>query len=306
MNAPSDTDRVLGFLLPGRSARGRIVRLGPLLDEVLAAHAYPEPLARLLADALALCALLGATLRPDEGTVTLQAQGEGGPVRLLVADWREGALRGYVEQEKSVDLSRNTSLEGLMGEGYLAITVDQTATAERWQGIVELKGQTLAEAAEGYFNQSDQLPTIVRLAVDQAGGRWTAGGLVLQQVGRREDAGPRLHVEAESGEPRAADWSHIALLAGSVQAEELVDPALTLEALLWRLLHEEEVHVLPAQAVRKGCRCSVVHIEEVLSRFPEAELEGMRDPDGRISVDCQFCSRQFRLEISPHSTISRL
>lgn len=306
MSGAADTDRVLGFLLPGRSARGRLVRLGPLLDEILSAHSYPEPLARLLADALALTALLGATLRPDEGTVTLQAQGEGGPVRMLVTDWRQGALRGYVEQDKSVDLSRNTSLEGLMGEGYLAITVDQIASAERWQGIVELKGQGIAEAAEAYFNQSDQLPTLVRLACAQEDDGWAAGGLLLQQVGRREEAGPRLHVEAEMGETRAADWAHVAILAGSVRGEELGNPALPLEDLLWRLFHEDEIRVLPEQRLEKGCRCSAAHIEAVLARFPESELEAMREPDGRITVDCQFCSRQFRLEISPHPAVSRL
>jgi molecular chaperone Hsp33 len=290
-------DRVLGFLLPAHGARGRVVRLGPLLDEILSAHAYPEPLARLLAEALALTALLGSVLRPDDGNVSLQAQGAGGPVKLLVADWRAGALRGYVEQDKSIDLSRNTSLPVLMGEGYLAITLDQVASAERWQGIVELNGHSLADTAEGYFNQSDQLPSMVRLAAAPGAGGWQAGGLLVQQVARREVDSTRLHVEPESGSGSAEHWAHVAALAGTVTDAELADPALPLETLLWRLFHEDEVRVLPEQPLERGCRCSLAHVEAVLSRFPERELAEMRGPDGRIIVDCQFCSRQFFLNL---------
>jgi len=294
-----DSDRVLGFLLPHRSARGRLLRIGAVLDEILAAHAYPEPLARLLAEALALTALLGSVHRPDEGTVTLQAQGEGGPVRLLVADWREGRLRGYLEQDKSIDLPRTTALPALMGEGYLAITLDQLATADRWQGIVALEGRTLAETAEGWFNQSDQLATLVRLAAAPGpDGRWHAGGLLLQQIARKEVEAPRLHVEAETDDRRAQDWAHVATLSASVSASELTDPRLSHEMLLWRLFHEEEVRVLPGQALARGCRCSIAHIEAVLGRFPPDELAAMRrEEDGRIAVDCQFCSRQFLLDI---------
>lgn len=293
-----DSDRALGFLIPAHSARGRILRLGPLLGEILAAHAYPPPLARLLAEALVLTALLGAIHRPHGGTVTLQAQGEGGPVKLLVADWREGALRGYLEQDKSVDISRNSSLSALMGEGYLAITIDQLASEERWQGIVALEGQSLAQAAEGYFNQSDQLPTLVRLAAGSASpGGWRAGGLLLQQVARRELDETRLHVESETDDARARQWAHVATLGGSVRPGELTDPALPLETLLWRLFHEDEVRVLPGRTLERGCRCSRAHIEEVLSRFPSSELAAMRREDGAIAVDCQFCSKQFLLNL---------
>lgn len=296
--ASPDADRAVGFFLPEHSARGRILRLGPLLNDILAAHAYPPPLARLLAEALVLTALLGAVHRPDGGTVTLQAQGERGPVRLLVADWREGALRGYLEQDKSVDLSRNSSLPALMGEGYLAITMDQPATGDRWQGIVALAGQTLAETAEGYFNQSDQLSTLVRLAaLADARGSWNAGGLLLQQVARREVDTVRLHVEAEEAAVQARHWAHVAALGGSVRMGELVDPALPLETLLWRLFHEEEVRLIAEHGLARGCRCSRAHIEDVLSRFPAEERAAMRGADGTITVDCQFCSRQFLLNL---------
>jgi molecular chaperone Hsp33 len=288
-----DGDRLLGFTLPGRAARGRVVRLDAALGEILAAHAYPQPIARLLAEALALTALLGALFRPQEGQLTLQAKGEGGPVTLLVADYRDGALRGYASQDLDRRFPPAATLEALFGRGHLVITLDQTASAERYQGIVALGGETLQQAAQGYFENSEQLPTLVRLAAAQdSDGRWTAGGLLVQHMARPESGGARLHVEA-----RGADWAHVAALAGTVADTELVDPSLPLETLLWRLFNEDEVHVLPATALARGCRCSEAHIEKVLAQFPEAERAQMRNPQGVISVDCEFCSRQFLLRV---------
>jgi molecular chaperone Hsp33 len=299
--APRDGDRLLGFTLPGRSARGRIVRLDSALGEILAAHAYPEPIARLLAEALALTALLGALFRPDDGQLTLQAKGEGGPVRLLVADYREGALRGYASQDfdrrfPQAGDTGATSLEAQFGRGHLVITLDQTGSADRYQGIVPLGGESLEAAAQGYFENSEQLPTLVRLAAVRSGdGRWTAGGLLLQHMARAEEGASRLHVEGSgSANP---DWEHVNALAGTVTPDELADPALPLEDLLWRLFNEDEVRVLPAQALSRGCRCSPDHIRRVLGQFPEAERAEMRNAQGIISVDCEFCSRQFLLEV---------
>ncbi|MGL6042324.1 MAG: Hsp33 family molecular chaperone HslO, partial [Sandaracinobacteroides sp.] len=180
--AARDGDRLLGFTLPGRGARGRIVRLDGALAEILSAHAYPEPIARLLAESLALTALLGALFRPDEGQLTVQAKGKGGPVTLLVSDFRGGELRGYASQDLdrrfvATGEGRSGLLSNLLGQGHLVITLDQTAAAERYQGIVGLGDETLEAAAQGYFENSEQLPTLVRLAAacdDQ--GRWTAGG----------------------------------------------------------------------------------------------------------------------------------
>lgn len=291
--APRDGDRLLGFTLPGRAARGRVVRLDSALGEILAAHAYPEPIARLLAEALVLTALLGALLRPDEGQLTLQAKGEGGPVTLLVADFREGALRGYASQDLDRRFAPAETLEALFGRGHLVITLDQTASAERYQGIVALGGETLEQAAQGYFENSEQLPTLVRLAARRdTDGRWVAGGLLLQHMARAEEGAARLHVDETS-----PDWGHVATLGATVTADELADPALPLETLLWRLFNEDEVRVMPALPLSRGCRCSEGHILKVLAQFPEAERAEMRNADGVISVDCEFCSRQFLLRI---------
>lgn len=294
----ADSDRVLGFLIPARSARGRVVRLGPALDAILSAHAYAETPARLLAQALALAALMGAILRPEEGQVTIQAQpagGRDGPIRLLVADYLEGALRGYVAVDPDRRLAEGDRLDQMFGGGHLVITLDQTLTAERYQGIVALEGPSLAAAAQGYFASSEQLPTLVRLTAARDGaGRMHAGGFILQHLARAEAGGPRLGLEAGADHP---DWSLVAALASTLTDAELADPELPLETLLWRLFHEEEVRVLPDVALSRGCRCSEAYIRTVLLRFPEAERATMRGDDGRIAVDCEFCSRQFLFDL---------
>lgn len=301
----SGNDRVLGFTIPGRGARGRIVRMDSALGEILSAHAYPDPIARLLAQTLALTAMLGALFRPTDGQLTLQAKGKGGPVRLLVSDFREGALRGYASQDLDrrfvpLDDGSSETLAWLFGEGYLVITLDQTGSDERYQGIVELGGETLEAAAQGYFENSEQLPTLVRLAVGRkADGGWSAGGLVLQHLPRGEVGAARLHVESDDTIRHSglADWEHVRALAATVTDAELADCDLPLETLLWRLFNEDEVHVFPAIELRKGCRCSIEHIRNVLGQFPEAERVEMRNAEGVIAVDCEFCSRQFLLDI---------
>lgn len=292
-----DGDRLIGFTLPGRGARGRLVRLDDSLGEILAAHAYPEPIARLLAETLALTALLGALFRPEDGQLTLQAKGDGGPVRLLVADFRAeaggAALRGYASQDLDRRFQPAATLDTLFGRGQLVITLDQTNSSERYQGIVALGGVLLQDAAQGYFEDSEQLPTLVRLAAAQdEDGRWTAGGLILQHMSRSEEGESRLHLEDDS-----ENWQHAATLAGSVTEDELTDAALPLEELLWRLFNEDEVRVLPALALNRGCRCSPEHIRRVLEQFSEEDRAEMRNAEGVISVDCEFCSRQFLMSV---------
>ncbi len=282
-------DRTLGFMVPARNARGMVVRLDATLNAILAAHPYPEPLIRLMAEALTLTALVGATMRQDDGQVTVQASAKGGVIDLLACDWRAGELRGYIKFDDQLPVMNGMSLPELFGKGYLAITVDQAASEERWQGIVPLEGHSLAAALEGWFSQSEQLPTLMRIGVagSKADG-WMAGGLIVQHLARAEIGGERL----DAGEQHP-DWKHVAALAGTMSAEELTDPALTPEALLWRLFHEEQVRIVPGPTPVKGCRCSAAHIRDVLMRFPEEERAGMRDDKGVIAVDCQFCSRVF-------------
>lgn len=293
-DAPA-TDNVLGFTVPGRNARGRVVRLGDTLDAILHAHAYPEPLARLLGEALVLTALVGSTLRGDEGQMTMQAQAQGGPVDLLVCDYRGGEVRGYLrfDPARVDEVGRHAGLKTIFNEGYLAITLDQTATDDRYQGIVPLDGDTLTHAVEAYFDTSEQIPTLLRIGIDRgADGRWRAGGLLVQHLPTGEVGGPRLHVERAH-----PDWEHVAALGGSISAAELTDESLPLDALLWRLYHEEETRVVPAVEVSRGCRCSADYIKTVLSRFSEPELADMREADGQVKVDCAFCATVFHIAV---------
>src|SRR5688572_14388073 len=178
------TDVALGVTIPSRNARGRVARIGPVLDAVLAKHNYPPVIERLLAEALALTALLGSLLKDPGGQMTLQAQTENGIIDLLVCDYLGGALRGYVrhDPERLAEAGPNPNLFSLFGRGYLAITFDQPASQERYQGIVPLEGESLAHAAEAYFSQSEQIPSIVRLAANRNDDGWVAGGLLFQHL----------------------------------------------------------------------------------------------------------------------------
>ena len=298
MPAETGFDRNLRFTLPGREARGRVVRLGPVLDEILSAHAYPGSIKHLLAEALALAALLGSLLKGNDegaagGQLTLQAQTEDGAVKLLVCDFRGGELRGYVQHdaEKVAALGANPPLFALFGKGYLAITFDIGETGKRYQGIVPLEGASLAEACEAFFAQSEQVPTLIRVGVRSGPGGIVAGGLLVQHLAEGEEGRERLHVRLDHPE-----WEHVAVLAGSIRHEELVDPRLGLESIVWRLFHEEpEVRVDPGQELSRGCRCTIEHYRNVIARFPPDEIAAMRNDDGVIVVDCAFCSKDFAI-----------
>ena len=294
-------DTALGFTIPARHVRGRVVRLGPALDAVLAAHAYPPPIERLLASALVLAALLGSTLKQEGGQMTLQAQTQSGVVSLLVADYKDGALRGYAQfdADRLVELGTDPSLFGLFGKGYLAITFDLAETGERYQGIVPLEGQSLAEAAEHYFFQSEQIPSVIRIATrHDSGDGCIAAGMLLQHLPEGEVGRERLHVRHDEPE-----WEHVQVLAETLRPDELTDDALPLSDILWRLFHEEEeVRVTEEGRLAKGCRCDLAHIRDVIGRFPESERADMADEQGVIGVDCAFCSRIFPIALDSFAT----
>jgi molecular chaperone Hsp33 len=287
-------DVALGVAIPGRDARGRIARLGPVIDAILANHNYPPVIERLLAEALVLTALLGSLLKEPEGQITMQAQTEAGIIDLMVCDYLAGELRGYIKHdvERLADAGPNPSLFALFGKGYLAITFDHPESEERYQGIVPLEGDSLAQAAQSFFAQSEQIPSIVRLAAQKRGGHWTAGGLLFQHLPEGEQGRDRIHTRLDH-----PDWPHIAILAGSVKGEELTDPELPLDDLLWRLFHDEdEVRTLSRLELRKGCRCDPEYVRSVIARFPADEREEMVGDDGVIRVDCAFCSSSFAFE----------
>ena len=294
-DTPLTLDVSLGVTIPARAARGRAVRLGASIDAILANHRYPPLIETLLAEALVLTALLGSLLKDAGGQMTLQAQTENGVVDLLVCDYLGGELRGYVrhDAERLVEAGPNPSLFALFGKGYLAITFDQPATNERYQGIVPLEGDSLGWAAESYFTQSEQIPSIVRLAAAKGEAGWTAGGILFQHLPEGEEGRERLHTRLDH-----PDWPHVAALAGSVKDEELLNHALPLDELVWRLFHEEEeVRTLPPVALAKGCRCDPDYVRSVIDRFPAEEREAMVGDDGFIRVDCAFCATDFPISL---------
>lgn len=281
---PPGADLVQPFQIEGPGLRGRLVQLGPAIDTILTRHDYPPAVAGLLAEALTLAAALSAALKYD-GVFTLQIKGSG-PVKMLVADVTSaGALRGYAEVDGDVPSARGTEdkpMRRLVGEGYLAFTVDQGTHTERYQGIVELTGDTLADSVHHYFRQSEQFSAAVRLATGRGGdGAWRAGALMLQRLPDKE----RIVVREERDE----DWRRAVILMNSASDAELLDPGLEPRDLLYRLFHEDGVRVFEPYGLAFGCRCSRERAERILASLPRDEVAELT-VDGRVTVTCQFCN----------------
>ena len=281
-----DDDHVAAFQIEGEPVRGRLARLGPAVDEILRAHDYPEAVANLLGEACALAALVGSNLKFD-GRLIVEARGKG-PVRFVVADYdTSGALRGCCgfDPEEVAAASQGFVRPGartLLGEGHFMMTVDQGADMDRYQGITAIEGETLALCAEQYFAQSEQTPTRVRLAVAQVDGQWRAGGMLIQHIA--EDASRGSTTEA---------WQRTQALFETVGEDELIDPDLSSEQLLFRLFHEHGVRLFGAKPLRAFCRCTQARIETVLKSFEPAERAEMVEPDGQIHVTCEYCSKTY-------------
>lgn len=295
-------DTVLPFAVEALDVRGRVVRLGPALDRVLARHGYPEPVSRLLGEAVALTALLGAALK-SEGRLQLQTRSDG-VVSMLVVDFdapdRLRAMARF-DAEQLAALGERQGSAALLGHGHLAFTIEHGHDGGRYQGVVVLDGQGLEAAADQYFRASEQIPTLVRLAVAQSltgeGPAWRAGGLVVQflphseERRRQPDLDPGdapLGIDADVA-PEDESWTEAKALAATVEDHELVDPTLSAERLLYRLFHERGVSVFQPQPLRDQCRCSLERIAAMLRSFSPAERHDMVGQDGRIGVTCEFC-----------------
>jgi molecular chaperone Hsp33 len=289
-SAPDDI--VSAFQIEGLPVRGRVVRLGAAVDEVLTRHDYPEPVANLLGEACALAALVGSSLK-FEGRLIVQAQGDG-PVRYVVVDYdTSGGLRGYCrfDAEAVAKASEGFVRPGartLLGGGTFMMTVDQGADMDRYQGITPIEGETLALCAEQYFAQSEQTPTRVRLAVGQAdtgeGLKWRAGGILIQSI-----AGDEARGDTEDA------WTHVQALFETTGEDELIDPTVPTTLLLWRLFNEDGVRLIEEKPLRAFCRCSEDRIAGVLGSFTAQEIAEMVEPDGKIHVTCEYCSRVYAL-----------
>jgi molecular chaperone Hsp33 len=295
---PAD-DLILPFQAEYARVTGRLVKLGPTVDTILSRHDYPEPVSNLLGEAVALTALLGAALK-FEGKFILQASTDG-PVDLLVADYQvPGQLRGYARLSEERVTALGSEAEGrLLGHGHFAMTIDRGENTERYQGVVPLEGETLTEAADTYFRQSEQLPTFIRLAVARhyragaAGGArpwtWRAGGLLVQKLtGEGGHAGSPTASEEE-------DWTRARMLAETVEDHELLDPLLPPDRFLYRLFHEEQVRAYPAVALKTYCSCSRTRVEDLLRRFTSEDLKDMV-VDGEMWVTCEFCNSRYRFD----------
>lgn len=299
--AIADDDVVLPFQVDPFALRGRVVRLGPAVDAILSRHDYPRPVARALAELVALAAALAGSLKYD-GVFTLQIKGNG-PVRLMVADVTSaGHLRGYAQFDERVHtLPEGPTVPRLFGAGYLAFTVDQGENTDRYQGIVELDGATLAECAHHYFQQSEQFQAGIKVAAAEAarpdGSRcWRAGAIMIQRLppdgaqGSNEgrDGAAPLTAAAEAAEE---GWRRAIILMSSATATELVDPALQPWRLVDRLFRAEGVQIYRPHVVAHRCRCSRARVAGILRTLPRSELETMK-VDGRIFVTCEFCNRR--------------
>jgi molecular chaperone Hsp33 len=291
-------DLVQPFMLESSGIRGDLVRLGSVADHIITRHAYPDPLAALLGEILALTAMLSSMMKYD-GVFSLQTKGAG-PVSLMVADvTSEGHLRGYAGFDDgkleaalvSGPGARNGAPPGvpeLLGAGHLAFTMDQGPHTERYQGIVELSGPSLASCLQHYFRQSEQIQTGLIVTAGKMRGAWTSAGLILQRV------------PSESAEPNGrsdpADddaWRRAMVLQASCTEDELLDPELPVNDLLYRLFHEEGVRVFRRRPLDARCHCSRKRLEKTLRALPRAEIEDLKIA-GKVVVTCEFCNRRYR------------
>jgi len=284
------TDVIQPFQLDLANVRGRAVRLGAVLDEVLSRHAYPRAVEHIVAEAIISAVLLASLLKYD-GVFTVQAKGDG-PVSLLVADVTTGGdIRAYARFDAD-RLAGQTdgAAAGLLGKGYLAFTVDQGADTEAYQGIVALTGESFSENLVHYFEQSEQLLTFAKLAARRYPDGWRAGAILVQRL-PEDHAGRVVKNEREDEE----DWRRATILLGTVAEVELLDRTLNLNDLLFRLFHEEDPRAFPASAVRRGCRCSAERVEQVLRSIDRTELDDLKI-DGEVVVTCEFCSDSYRYD----------
>lgn len=313
--APAGLDAVRPFAVEGLDVRGRSVAFGPVLQSILDRHDYPEPVSRLLAEAIVLASLLGTSLKFD-GRFTLQTQTQG-PVSMLVVDFASpDAIRACA----TFDTGRVDALvkagkatpEALLGHGHLAMTIDQGQHMQRYQGLVELDGISLEEVARRYFDRSEQIPTEVRLGVGELYTRnegeghsktWTAGGILIQFLPeaperlRQADIDPGDAPEGTQLHEMEEDdaWVEAKALVDTVQDVELTDPEVSVEMLLFRLFHERGVRLFDPQPLSDKCRCSREKIESVLSGFSVEEKDEMT-VDGRIVVTCEFCNAKYEFD----------
>jgi molecular chaperone Hsp33 len=303
MNRPDVPDLAVSrgitpFFLPNKPVRGRLIRLGPLANTLLTRHDHPEPVRRLLGEALALAASLAAALK-FSGSFSLQAKGDG-PVSMLIADCTDiGALRGYArvnaEAFAALDPETPITARSLLGNGYFAFTVDQGPDREPQQGIVTIEGESLADMAAHYFETSEQLACRVHLAAAAADIGWRASALILERIAGAGGIDPELSA-AEQEEA----WRTACILSDTITQDELLDDTLLPERVLYRLFHGEGVAVDRPRSLAYGCRCSRARLAAILEGFSVDDLDHMVVGED-IVMTCEFCNFDFRF---PRGTVT--
>ncbi|MBI4184651.1 MAG: Hsp33 family molecular chaperone HslO [Proteobacteria bacterium] len=295
--AAARDDLVVPFLLEAGAIRGRLVRLGPTVDWILTRHDYPRPVAKVLGETVALAVVLAGAL-DFEGVFSLQVKGDG-PVKLVAVDVTSGGeVRGMASYDGAgleAAAASGALVPRLLGQGFMAFTVDQGLESDLHQGIVELSGATIADCAHAYFRQSEQIDCLIQLAADRPGAEgpgapWRAGALMIQHL--PPEGGARARAGAESEE----DWRRGAILAASLAPAELLDRRLAPETILWRLFHQEGVRAFPPDPVKPQCRCTRERVLSMLRSFSSSEIEDMR-VDGRIVVTCEFCGSVLAFDV---------
>lgn len=279
------------FQMAKTGVRGRVVRMGSVVDAILERHGYPDVVARFLGEALVLAAMLGGALKFD-GIFTVQTKGDGA-ISMIAADMTTpGNLRGYASFEPSLiakraDEGRAGDVASYLGSGYIAFTIDAGSDRRRYQGIVELAGDSLAECMENYFDRSEQIETKLCVAVDKVNGKWRAGGLMIQRLPDESAAEIQRDLAEEN-------WRNAEALVGTLTAAELTSDILKSPELLYRLFHEDGVWLYEPQELVDHCTCNLDRVMATLRTFSAADLHDMA-VDGTITVDCQFCSSQYRI-----------
>ncbi|EJF83525.1 hypothetical protein MCU_01210 [Bartonella elizabethae Re6043vi] len=299
-----EDDYVIPFQVEELDIRGRVVQIGKTLNSILNRHQYPEPVSYLLAEALLLTVLLGTSLKLT-GKFIVQTHSDG-PVNMLVCDFSPpSSLRGYArfdkEQLKQAIDNDQISSERLLGKGTLALTIDQGPHMQPYQGIVALDGSNLQEAARTYFDQSEQIPTDIRLAVailinrDNQGKQqksWRAGGILTQFLPQASSH----HQKREETKTKTQldnQWQEAKILMATIESSELTDPQVGSKQLLFRLFHEQGVRVFNPFSLVDQCSCSREKIKGILEGFPIDERNKMVE-NKHISVTCEFCSKTYR------------
>ena len=279
--------------------RGRICRLVKPTTDILGRHNYPDSVNSVLAEAMVVTSCLSTTFKLD-GVITLQAKGRG-PLKTLFCDVSsDGHMRAYAVFDahtfKKMPLKQDITLPLLMGDGYMAFTIESNGPNQRYQGIVDLSGKTVSDAVISWFKNSEQVHTKFITMIEKQDGFWVAATLMIQKIADGDGSEDGLLTEEREF------WQVANIFAQSVTAEELLDPKLKLETLLFRLFHELGVYIQSPRVIVDKCRCSNDKVETMLRSVDKDEMPNLVDENGDLVVDCEFCKKRriFSADLKTH------